>query len=71
MFILKSLYSDLSVKLNKCITDDFSCNIDTRQGDKTGTTIVDLFIDECYLPCYVKVVVLASLSLTIFQIVSV
>jgi len=48
MLILKSLYSNLrsSVKLNNCITDHFSCNIGTRQGDKTSSTIFDLFIDE-------------------------
>jgi len=48
MLILKSLYSDLrsSVKLNNCITDSFSCHIGTRQGDKTSSTMFDLFIDE-------------------------
>ncbi|XP_060562301.1 uncharacterized protein LOC132721934 [Ruditapes philippinarum] len=48
MNTLKSLYTDLKscVKLNNNVTDFFSCNIGTRQGDKTSSTIFDLFIDE-------------------------
>ena len=46
--ILKSIYSDLNscVKTNKGITNSFPCNIGTRQGDKSSSTIFILFIDE-------------------------
>jgi len=51
---LKSLKTDLRscVKLINGITDYFSCNIGTRQGDKTSLTIFYLFIDE--LPVLVR-----------------
>jgi len=51
MPILKSLYTNLRscVKLNNGITDFFSCNIGTRHGDKTSSTIFYLFIDELSL----------------------
>jgi len=48
MHTLKSLYTDLRscVKVNNNVTDLFACNVGTRQGDKTSSTIFDLFIDE-------------------------
>ena len=48
MHTIKSLYTDLRscVKVNNNVTDYFACNIGTRQGDKTSSTIFDLFIDE-------------------------
>jgi len=48
MHTLKSLYTDLRscVKVNNNVTDYFACNIGTRLGDKTSSTIFDLFIDE-------------------------
>ena len=48
MHILKSLYTNLRscVKVNNNVTGFFECNIGTCQGDKTSSTIFDLFIDE-------------------------
>ena len=46
--ILKSMYSCLEscVKVSNGTTGYFPCNIGTRQGDKTSSTIFALFIDE-------------------------
>jgi hypothetical protein len=49
MHTLKALYTDFKswVKLNNNVTVLFSCNIGTRQGDKTSLTLFFyLFKDE-------------------------
>ena len=46
--ILRALYANLKsyIKVQNHITDFFPCNIGTRQGDKSSSTIFNLFIDE-------------------------
>ena len=49
--VLKSMYSCLTscVKVsNNDVTDSFPCNIGTRQGDKSSSTIFALFTDELF-----------------------